>query len=67
MRPETAKGFAFFSLEDETGIANAIVNPDLFERRHRLLLVSEPYLMMEAILQNQGAPSVKSASIAARS
>jgi error-prone DNA polymerase len=61
-RPETAKGFAFFSLEDETGIANAIVNPDLFER-NRLMLVSEPYLMMEGILQNHGAPSVKVARV----
>jgi error-prone DNA polymerase len=61
-RPETAKGFAFFSLEDETGIANAIVNPDLFER-NRLTLVSEPYLLLEGILQNHGAPSVKVARV----
>ena len=61
-RPPTAKGFAFFSLEDETGIANAIVNPDLFER-NRLVLVSEPYLLMEGILQNQGSPSVKVARV----
>ena len=44
------------------GIANAIVNPDLFER-NRLMLVSEPYLMMEGILQNHGAPSVKVARV----
>ncbi len=58
-RPETAKGFAFFSLEDETGIANTIVNPKLFEA-NRLLLVSAPYLLLEGVLQNlQGAASVK--------
>ena len=58
-RPSTAKGFAFFSLEDETGIANAIVAPALFEK-HRLVLISEPYLMLEGVLQNQGgATSVK--------
>lgn len=58
-RPSTAKGFAFFSLEDETGIANAIVAPAFFEK-HRLSLVSEPYLMFEGVLQNQGgAISVK--------
>jgi error-prone DNA polymerase len=61
-RPETAKGFAFFTLEDETGLSNAIVNPDLFER-NRLTLVSEPYLMMEGILQHYGAPSVKVARV----
>jgi error-prone DNA polymerase len=51
-RPGTAHGFVFLSLEDETGIANAIVTPDLFER-HRLLLVSEPFLLIEGWLQNQ--------------
>jgi error-prone DNA polymerase len=62
-RPETAKGFAFFSLEDETGIANAIVAPDLFER-NRLVLTSEPYLLMEGSLQNEGgAASVKVARV----
>jgi error-prone DNA polymerase len=64
-RPGTAKGFAFFSLEDETGIANAIVGPDLFERQ-RLVLVSEPYLLLEGILQNEsGATSVKVARVEA--
>ena len=50
-RPGTAHGFVFLSLEDETGIANAIVTPDLFER-HRVLLVSERFLMVEGVLQN---------------
>jgi error-prone DNA polymerase len=36
-RPPTAKGFTFLSLEDETGIANFIVEPDLFERFRREL------------------------------
>src|SRR6266513_1505721 len=31
-RPGTAKGFVFLSLEDETGISNVIVNPDLYEK-----------------------------------
>ncbi len=51
-RPGTAKGFVFLSLEDETGVANAIVNPDLFQQ-NRLLLSSEQFLMIEGILQNQ--------------
>jgi error-prone DNA polymerase len=58
-RPGTAKGFLFLSLEDETGIANAIVEPDLFET-HRETLVTAPYLLIEGVLQNQqGAISVK--------
>ena len=51
-RPGTAKGFVFFSIEDETGVANAIVTPDLFQK-NRLLLSSEQFLMVEGILQNQ--------------
>jgi error-prone DNA polymerase len=51
-RPGTAKGFVFISLEDETGVANAIIAPDLFHR-HRLLLASERFLAIEGILQNQ--------------
>ena len=51
-RPGTAKGFLFLSLEDETGVANAIVRPDLLHK-NRLLLISERFLMVEGILQNQ--------------
>ena len=50
-RPGTAHGFVFLSLEDETGIANAIVTPDLFEQ-NRLLLVQEKFLLVEGVLQN---------------
>ena len=58
-RPGTAKGFLFLSLEDETGIANAIVEPELFDA-HREVLVTAPYLLIEGILQNQqGAISIK--------
>ncbi len=51
-RPGTAKGFVFLSLEDETGVANAIIVPDLFQK-NRLLVSSEQFLMVEGILQNQ--------------
>ena len=58
-RPGTAHGFMFLSLEDETGIANAIVEPQLFDA-HRETLVTAPYLIVEGLLQNQqGAISVK--------
>jgi error-prone DNA polymerase len=58
-RPGTAKGFVFLSLEDETGIANVIVTPGLFAR-HRLVLVTEPFLLVEGILQRQdGVVSVR--------
>jgi len=51
-RPGTAKGFVFLSMEDETGIANVIINPDMFQK-NRLLLVSEKFVLVEGILQNQ--------------
>jgi len=51
-RPGTARGFVFLSLEDETGVANAIVTPDIFQK-NRLLLTSAQFLMVEGILQNQ--------------
>lgn len=58
-RPGTASGFVFLSLEDETGISNAIIKPDLFEK-HRLMLVSEQFLMIEGVLQNlDGVISVR--------
>ncbi|MEA3213540.1 MAG: error-prone polymerase [Chthoniobacter sp.] len=49
-RPGTAKGFVFISLEDETGISNAIVQPWLFER-DRLLITQEAFLIIEGVLQ----------------
>ena len=62
-RPGTAKGFVFLSLEDETGVSNAIVTPDLFQR-NRLALSSEQFLVIEGILQNQdGVISVKAARV----
>jgi error-prone DNA polymerase len=51
-RPGTAKGFMFLSLEDETGIANVIVTPQLFEK-NRLVLVDYPFLLIEGPLQHQ--------------
>ena len=58
-RPGTAKGFVFLTLEDETGIANIIVRPDLFAR-DRLTIVEEPFLIIDGVLQNQdGVTSVR--------
>lgn len=50
-RPGTAKGIMFLSMEDETGIANVVVMPDMFEER-RIVLVTEPYLLIEGKVQN---------------
>ena len=58
-RPGTAKGFVFLTLEDETGIANIIVRPDLFTEQ-RAAIIGAPYLLVEGTLQLQeGVTSIK--------
>ena len=58
-RPGTAKGFVFLTMEDETGMVQAIIRPDLF-RKHRPFIVRTPVLMVEGTLQKQdGTISVK--------
>ena len=51
-RPGTAKGFVFLSLEDETGIANVVITPDIFER-DRIVVTRSRFLRIEGPLQNQ--------------
>jgi error-prone DNA polymerase len=58
-RPGTAKGFVFLTLEDETGISNVIVRPDLFDRQ-RMTVVRQPFLIVDGVLQHQdGVISVR--------
>jgi error-prone DNA polymerase len=62
-RPGTAKGFVFLTLEDETGIANIIVRPDLFAR-DRLVIVEEPFLIVDGVLQSQdGVTSIRAEQV----
>jgi error-prone DNA polymerase len=63
-RPGTAKGFVFLSMEDETGIMNAIVNPATFDR-FKFAVLAEPFLVIDGILQNlDGVISVKAGRVA---
>ncbi|HEU0368151.1 MAG TPA: error-prone DNA polymerase [Candidatus Acidoferrum sp.] len=62
-RPGTAKGFVFLSLEDETGVANIIITPQLFERDHTVV-VHHAFLQIRGLVQNQdGVVSVKAVHI----
>jgi len=62
-QPGTAKGFVFLSLEDETGIANVILKPDVFERL-RVPVLNNSYLIVDGILQNQrGVASIKATDV----
>ena len=62
-RPGTAKGFVFLSLEDETGVVNVIVRPDIFDR-YRAECSTAPYLIIKGVLQNQsGVVSLKAGEV----
>jgi error-prone DNA polymerase len=62
-RPGTAKGFVFLSIEDETGIANAIITPQLF-MQNRVVVVNQQFLLIDGVLQNQdNVVSVKACRI----
>jgi error-prone DNA polymerase len=58
-RPGTAKGFVFLTLEDETGLSQAIVNPQLFADE-RAIILGNSGLIVEGIVQNlEGQPSIR--------
>jgi len=49
-RPESANGVFFMSLEDEYGMTNVVVMPDLFDA-HRVMLTTAPVLVVTGILE----------------
>ena len=62
-RPGTAKGFVFLSMEDETGIMNAILTPPTFDR-FKLAVLGDRFLLIDGVLQNlDGVISVKAARV----
>lgn len=62
-RPGTASGFIFLSLEDETGISNAIIHPNLYER-NRMAVTRGKFLRVEGTLQNQdGVINVRASAV----
>ena len=61
-RPGTAAGFLFLTLEDETGIVNVIVRPDLFHRE-RAVLGGESALEVDGVLQASEGLSVRALAV----
>ncbi len=57
-RPGTAKGFLFMTLEDETGLVNVTVRPDMFERDHAVI-VSTAILEIDGVLQARDGLTVR--------
>jgi error-prone DNA polymerase len=50
-RPGTAKGIVFLTIEDETGISNAVVMPDVFEQ-YKMAVLNHAFLLVEGVIQN---------------
>ncbi len=64
-RPGTAKGFCFVTLEDETGLANVVITPQLFEE-HKRLVRRSPLLVVSGVLQEeQGVLNIRGKQFAA--
>ncbi|HVR71323.1 MAG TPA: error-prone DNA polymerase [Vicinamibacteria bacterium] len=63
-RPGTAKGFVFLTLEDETGLINVIINPDLYDRRSEAIVTS-PVLEIDGALQVEGGVAVRARDVRA--
>jgi error-prone DNA polymerase len=62
-RPQTAKGFTFILMEDETGMTNVIVHPEVYER-DRLAIRGEPYLWVKGKLaKDDGTLNVIAAEV----
>jgi error-prone DNA polymerase len=61
-RPGTAKGFLFLTLEDETGLVNVTVLPDLFEREHAVLVAAN-VLEVDGTLQAREGISVRARAV----
>jgi len=58
-RPGTAKGFFFITMEDETGLSNIIVRPQIYEKE-KTVLSTAAFLLVEGPLQNQdGVTSIR--------
>jgi error-prone DNA polymerase len=63
-RPGTAKGFVFLTLEDETGLVNIIINPDLYHRESEAIVMS-PVLEIDGALQVEGGVAVRARDLRA--
>ncbi|HET9596627.1 MAG TPA: error-prone DNA polymerase [Anaeromyxobacteraceae bacterium] len=53
-RPDTASGLVFLSLEDETGIANLVVMPDVYEQ-FRPLVRGASFIVAQGRVERTGA------------
>jgi error-prone DNA polymerase len=50
--PATAKGHVFLTVEDEEGLLNIVVRPDVYQK-YRYIVRTEPLLIIEGELQRR--------------
>lgn len=62
-RPGTAKGFVFLTLEDETGLVNVIVRPDLYERTSRIIATNATLIVAGTLQKESGCIDVLAVEI----
>lgn len=52
-RPGTAGGHVFLTLEDEDGLLNVVIKPDVYEK-YRMVVRMEPLIVVEGVVQKKG-------------
>ena len=52
-KPGSAKGVMFVTIEDETGVANLVIWPSLYEKQRRVVLASS-LLIVDGKVQKEG-------------
>jgi error-prone DNA polymerase len=62
-RPGTAKGFVFLTIEDETGLVNVIVRPDVYERYRRTIRTSSMLIIEGKLQKEQGVVDLLAARV----
>jgi error-prone DNA polymerase len=62
-RPATAKGFAFLTLEDEDGMVNVIIRPQVY-KRYRQVFKLEPMIVVEGTIQKRDTLNIIAETLA---
>src|SRR6202012_5960962 len=52
-KPGSAKGVMFITIEDETGVANLVIWPSLYERQRRIILAAS-MMSVQGRVQREG-------------
>ncbi|MFP5329804.1 MAG: error-prone DNA polymerase [Alphaproteobacteria bacterium] len=61
-RPGTSKGVVFITIEDETGVANLVIWPDVFERQRRIVMGARLMTVRGMIQRDEPQPDCRGQS-----